>query len=146
MKGLSEFLKTTTVNKSTVQIFLTAFEDDVRRKTRSIGCVGKPIKFHDVFTGVLRDLRLNHVKVSYKVVKETKFPDNITTKFTLTNTNTNKSIDLYVIYDAGYELSEDCTDITYDGNNIATIYTYVKKGSPFVFDIQGWTQIIKFMI
>ena len=146
MKGLSEFLKTSTVNKTTVQSFLTAFEDDVRQKTMSLGCVGKPIKFHDVFTGILYDLGLTHIKVSYKIIKETRFPDNINTKFTLTNTNTNKSIDMYVIYDSGYELSEDCTDIVYDGSTIATIHTYVRKGSPFIFDIQGWTQIIKFMI
>lgn len=146
MKGLSEFLKTTSVNKTTVQSFLTVFEDEVRQKTRSLGRVGRPIKFNDVFTDVLKGLGLTNIKISYKIVKETKFPDNITTKFTLTNTNTNKSIDLYVIYDSGYELNEDCTDIMYDGSNIATIYTYVKKGSPFIFDIQGWTQIIKFMI
>ena len=146
MKGLSEFLKTTTVNKTTVQRFLTAFEDEVRQKSRSLGRVGKPIKFNDVFTSVLQGLGLTHIKVSYKIVKELKFPDNITTKFTLTNTNTNKSIDLYVIYDSGYELNEDCTDITYDGSTIATIHTYVRKGSPFIFDIQGWTQIIKFML
>lgn len=146
MKGLSEFLKTTSVIKTTVQNFLTVFEDAVRQKTRSLGCVGKPIKFNDVFIGVLQDLGLTNIQVSYKVVKETKFPDNITTKFTLTNTNTNKSIDLYVLYDSGYELSEDCTDIMYDGSTIATVYTYVKKGNPFIFDIQGWTQIIKFMI
>lgn len=146
MKKLSEFLKTTSVNKTTVQSFLTTFEDEIRQSCMSIGCVGKPTKFNDVFTDVLKSFGLTNIKISYKIVKETKFPDNITTKFTLTNTNTNKSIDLYVLYDEGYELNEDCTDIMYDGSTIATIYTYVKKGSPFIFDIQGWTQIIKFML
>lgn len=146
MKGLSELLKTTSVNKTTVQSFLTAFEDEIRQNTKKLGCVGKPVKFNDIFTGVLQDFGLSHIKISYKIVKETRFPDNITTKFTLTNTNTNKSIDIYVLYDEGYELGEDCTDIMYDGSTVATIYTYVKKGSPFIFNIQEWTQIIKFMI